>query len=228
MANFQFTDQMLTGKTETHLIPLASPYATHHRLHADAHRAFCALQQSAVNAGFDLQPASSFRDFKRQQQIWNGKFLCQRKVHDDQGQALDLSCLDDWQKAQAILRWSALPGASRHHWGSEIDIYDPSLLPTGQTLQLEPWEYEAQGYFYELAQWLAQALPHFDFTLPFSAASHLEIGREPWHISYQPLAEQAKVRFSAEILLHSWKDEEIQGVELLREKIPEIFTRFIK
>ena len=44
-----------------------------------------------------------------------------------------------------ILRWSALPGGSRHHWGTEIDIFDPDLLPQGQSLQLEPWEYESGG-----------------------------------------------------------------------------------
>ena len=88
---------------------------------------------------FNLQPASSFRDFERQQLIWNGKFSGERKVHDDAGNPLDLALLDDWQKAQAILRWSALPGGSRHHWGTEIDIFDPDLLPQGQSLQLEPW-----------------------------------------------------------------------------------------
>ena len=78
-----------------------------------------------------MQPASSFRDFERQQLIWNCKFNGERKVHDDEGNLLDLALLDDWQKAQAILRWSALPGGSRHHWGTEIDIFDPDLLSQG-------------------------------------------------------------------------------------------------
>ncbi|EJS89340.1 hypothetical protein AAUPMC_10807, partial [Pasteurella multocida subsp. multocida str. Anand1_cattle] len=45
-----------------------------------------------------LQPASSFRDFQRQQAIWNAKFYGERKVHDDQGNPLDLSTLSDWEK----------------------------------------------------------------------------------------------------------------------------------
>ncbi|MGR6981866.1 M15 family metallopeptidase [Testudinibacter sp. P27/CKL/0425] len=219
--------EMLTGKSEAHLLPLASPYADHHKLQAEALRAFTALQQSAVSAGFDLQPASSFRDFFRQQYIWNGKFCGQRKVHDDLGEPLDLSCMDEWQKCQAILRWSALPGASRHHWGTEIDIYDPTRLPQGQTLQLEPWEYAPQGYFYELSQWLNEQLPHFDFTLPFQPASTLEIGCEPWHISYQPLAEQCRAQFNPEILLASWQNEEIAGKAILETQLDNIFTRFI-
>ncbi|MGV6988714.1 M15 family metallopeptidase [Testudinibacter sp. P80/BLE/0925] len=227
----QITAAMLTGKTQAHLVPLFSPYAAHHRLQADARRAFTALRQSAVSAGFDLQPASSFRDFQRQQQIWNGKFLCRRKVHDDQGNPLDLTCLDDWQKCEAILRWSALPGASRHHWGTEIDIYDPTRLPQGQALQLEPWEYEENGYFYDLTCWLNEQLPHFDFTLPFQTASlaqaELDVGREPWHISYRPIAEQFRAQFTPEILLKSWQDETIEGKAVLQNKLDLIFRRFI-
>ena len=52
---------------------------------------------------------------------------------------------------------------SRHHWGTEIDIFDPDLLPQGQSLQLEPWEYESGGYFFELSEFLTENLPHFEF-----------------------------------------------------------------
>lgn len=138
----KLTPEMLTGKSREHLINLPTPHSPNHFLQAEAMKAFQGLQQSAVKNGFNLQPASSFRDFERQQLIWNGKFNGERKVHDDAGNPLDLALLDDWQKAQAILRWSALPGGSRHHWGTEVDIFDPDLLPQGQSLQLEPWEYE--------------------------------------------------------------------------------------
>ena len=141
----KLTPEMLTGKSREHLINLPAPHSPNHFLQAEAMKAFQGLQQSAAKNGFNLQPASSFRDFERQQLIWNGKFNGERKVHDDAGNPLDLASLDDWQKAQAILRWSALPGGSRHHWGTEIDIFDPDLLPQGQSLQLEPWEYERGG-----------------------------------------------------------------------------------
>ncbi|KGQ69855.1 peptidase M15 [Chelonobacter oris] len=227
MEKSKLSEPMLTGKSEAHLLPLPSPYAAHHKLQADTLNAFTALRQSAVGAGFDLQPASSFRDFSRQQQIWNAKFRCQRKVHDDHGNPLDLSGLDDWQKCAAILRWSALPGASRHHWGTEIDIYDPTRLPQGHSLQLEPWEYEAQGYFYDLSQWLVENITQFDFTLPFQAASTAGVGREPWHLSYQPAAEQFRAQFNADILLRSWQNEDIAGKSVLQVNIEKIFNRFI-
>ena len=223
----KLTPDMLTGKSREHLVNLPTPHSPHHFLQAQAMKAFQGLQQRAVNNGFNLQPASSFRDFARQQLIWNGKFNGERKVHDDAGNALDLSRLDDWQKAQAILRWSALPGASRHHWGTEIDIFDPDLLPQGQSLQLEPWEYEQGGYFFELSEFLTENLPHFDFSLPFmQMPAEKKIGREPWHMSYIPLAEQAANVFTPEVLLKAWENEEIAGKNALTAHLPEIVAQF--
>lgn len=223
----KLTPDMLTGKSREHLVNLPTPHSPHHFLQAQAMKAFQGLQQSAVKHGFNLQPASSFRDFARQQLIWNGKFNGERKVHDDAGNALDLSRLDDWQKAQAILRWSALPGASRHHWGTEIDIFDPDFLPQGQSLQLEPWEYEKGGYFFELSEFLIENLPHFDFSLPFmQMPAEKKIGREPWHISYMPLAEKAKQLFSVEVLLQAWEKEEIGGKATLQQHFPQIFEQY--
>ncbi|MDG2916304.1 M15 family metallopeptidase [Bisgaard Taxon 10/6] len=223
----KLTPEQLTGKSRTHLLPLPCPYSSNHFLQAQAVRAFQALQQSAVKNGFNLQPASSFRDFWRQQLIWNGKFNGERKVHDDHGTAVNLTALSSWEKCQAILRWSALPGASRHHWGTEIDFWDPDRIPENQSLQLEPWEYEQGGYFADLSAWLADNLAIFDFTLPFmQSEKSIEVGREPWHISYWPLAEQAQNQFTSELLISAWETEEIGGKDCLIEHLDEIFERY--
>ena len=139
----KLTPEMLTGKSREHLINLPTPHSPNHFLQAEAMKAFQGLQQSAIKNGFNLQPASSFRDFERQQLIWNGKFSGERKVHDDAGNPLDLALLDNWQKATSHFTLvQRFQGEGRHHWGTEIDIFDPDLLPQGQSLQLEPWEYE--------------------------------------------------------------------------------------
>ncbi|MFZ7136580.1 M15 family metallopeptidase [Avibacterium avium] len=222
-----FNAATLTGKSREHLVALPCPFSHQHFLEANALKAFQGLQQSAVKNGFNLQPASSFRDFQRQQMIWNDKFAGKRKVHNDKGQALDLSCCSDWEKCQSILRWSALPGGSRHHWGTEVDIFDPDLLPTDQKLQLEPWEYTQGGYFAELSAWLQENVAKFDFAFPFSQMpARVEIGYEPWHISYLPMAEQARAHFNPEILVQSWQDQEVAGKATLIKQLAEIFERF--
>jgi len=114
------------------------------------------------------------------------------------------------------------------NWGTEIDIFDPDLLPQGQSLQLEPWEYEKGGYFFELSEFLTENLPHFDFALPFiSQPEGKKIGREPWHISYLPLAEQASRLFTPDVQLQVWQHEIVAGKETLIEHLPEIFEQYV-
>lgn len=222
-----FSPAMLTGKSREHLESLPCPFSQQHMLEPQTNKAFQGLQQYAKRAGFNLQPASSFRDFQRQQKIWNEKFQGKRKVHDDQANPLDLRNLSDWQKCQAILRWSALPGASRHHWGTEIDVFDPDLLPANQSLQLEPWEYEKGGYFAELSDFLQQNLAKFDFGLPFvDNAQASKVGREPWHISYIPMATIAQSQFSPELLLSAWQQEQIAAKDCLIEHLEIIFSDY--
>ena len=87
------------------------------------------LRSGAETAGFDLRVASSYRSFERQLLIWNNKASGLRPVLDDRGLSLDITRLSERDLAYAILRWSALPGASRHHWGTDLDVYDASRMP---------------------------------------------------------------------------------------------------
>lgn len=214
---------ILTGKTREHLMALPNPLSDKHFLHPEAVNAFLALQQAASEAGFNLQPASTYRDFERQMLIWNAKFNGERKVHDDNGYALDMSQLDDFQKIKAMLRWSAVPGSSRHHWGTEIDIFDPDLLPKGQLLQLEPWEYQPGGYFAQLTEWLYHHVEHFGFYFPFDGMNNRKVGYEPWHISFRPVSSEYEKIFNNEMLRKSWQNEPLAGKACLLEHFNELF-----
>ncbi|PVZ83885.1 peptidase M15 [Serratia sp. S1B] len=215
--------EMLTGRSTEHLAMLSG----NHRLQPAAVVAFQAMQQAATAAGFDLQPASTFRDFDRQLAIWNGKFRGERPVLDQQSQPLDISLLSTAERCQAILRWSALPGASRHHWGTDLDVYDPSLLPAGQKLQLEPWEYQEGGYFFPLNQWMKAHMAEFGFYCPFGE-NQGGVAVEPWHLSYRPLAQQAEQLLTPELLLAAWQDRDVAGAPWLKSHMPLIFSRFIQ
>jgi LAS superfamily LD-carboxypeptidase LdcB len=215
--------EILTGHSTRHLTELSG----NHRLQAEAVDAFRALQESARLAGFDLQPASTFRDFDRQLAIWNGKFRGERPVLDKDSKPVDVSTLGDAERCEMILRWSALPGASRHHWGSDLDVYDPSLLPEGQKLQLEPWEYESGGYFYPLNLWLSEHMAEFGFYRPF-AVDNGGIAIEPWHLSYAPLAKQAEHLLTPELLIASWQGHDVAGAGWLSQHLATLFPRFIR
>lgn len=217
------TIEMLTGRSTDHLVTLGGP----HRLQFNATKAFLAMQQTATKAGFKLQSASAFRDFSRQQLIWNEKFTGLRPVLDTHSQPLDISQLSEGELCEAILHWSALPGASRHHWGTEIDVYDPLRIPTGQTLQLEPWEYEAGGYLAELNDWLTENMSTFDFYRPFTAID-AGVAYEPWHISYWPLAHEAEQLLTPEVIKQVLQQEEIYGKNWLINNLNYVFERYIR
>ncbi|QDX30701.1 M15 family metallopeptidase [Dickeya poaceiphila] len=212
----------LTGKSDSHLVVLSKS----HRLQPEAVAAFTAMQQAARQDGFNLQPASTFRDFERQRHIWNGKFTGLRPLLDQHSQPIDALTLDEGTRCEAILRWSALPGSSRHHWGSDLDIYDPDQLPVGQKLQLEPWEYQAGGYFAELSDWLTGHMAAFGFYRPF-AQDNGGVAIEPWHLSYAPLARLAMSQLTPECILQAWQGEDIAGRRWLEPNLPMLFQRFI-
>ncbi|WP_107852798.1 M15 family metallopeptidase [Oceanimonas marisflavi] len=212
----------LLGLNESHLVPLAEPG---HRLQAEARDAFVALQAAAAGAGFHLAPASSFRGFDRQLAIWNGKFEGSRPLLDANSRPLDALSLSEPARIHAILRWSALPGTSRHHWGTDLDIYDPTLLPAGNKLQLEPWEYEPSGYFYPLSQWLAANMERFGFYLPY--ASGHGVAAEPWHLSYRPLAQECEHRLTPALVANALATRPILGKTHILNMLDEIFARYI-
>ncbi|MEX6157979.1 M15 family metallopeptidase [Providencia manganoxydans] len=215
--------EMLTGRSTDHLVTLGG----NHRLQFNATKAFLAMQQAAAKAGFKLQSASAFRDFSRQQLIWNEKFVGKRPVLDKQSQPLDIALLTEGELCEAILHWSALPGASRHHWGTEIDVYDPLRLPADQSLQLEPWEYEDGGYFAELNQWLTDNMATYDFYRPFTAKD-AGVAYEPWHISYWPLSHEAEQLLTPNVIASVLQQEEILGKTWLLANIEYVFNRYIK
>lgn len=213
----------LVGLNDTHLVPMTEPK---HRLQADAKQAFVAMQAAALKDGLQLMPASSFRSFSRQLLIWNDKFVGKRPLLDADSQPLSALSLSEPERIMTILRWSALPGTSRHHWGTDVDIYDPSLLPSGAALQLEPWEYEADGYFYPLSQWLEQNMARFGFYLPFSKASG-GVAREPWHLSYRPLADECAKQLTPSLIAPILASQPIFGKAHILSLLDDIFARFI-
>lgn len=222
--------RQLTGLEETHLETLPDG----HRLQAEAAHAFAALQADARQAGFDLRIASSFRSFARQLSIWNGKAAGTRAVHDDQGRAVDMSRLSPAGRVHAILRYSALPGTSRHHWGTDLDVYDAAAVAPGYQVQLSPQEVAAGGVFDALHSWLDARMAADDshgFYRPFSR-DRGGVAPERWHLSYAPLARECAVQLQCDLLTGCWDCEEVVGELLLRDAVeadlPRLWARFVE
>jgi LAS superfamily LD-carboxypeptidase LdcB len=213
----------LTGRARGHVVELQQPRCT---LHYAAATSFLAMRDAAAQAGIDLAAASSFRDFDRQLAIWNAKWRGERPLLDRAGQPLEAASLDEAARIDAILCWSALPGGSRHHWGTDCDVIDAAAMPEGYRLRLVPEEYARDGVFGRLTPWLDENMGRFGFYRPYASA-HGGAGVEPWHLSYWPVANEALEALTLPVLRRAVAGSGLLGREQVLERLPEIYTRFI-
>lgn len=179
---------VLTGQSGAHLVPSWSGAL----VHADVLQPLQELRRRASQSGIELAVASSFRSFDRQLLIWREKVSGKRTLTGVDGSPLSVEDSTPRQALDALLRWSALPGLSRHHWGTDLDVYDAAAIDDNYRLQLVPGEYAPNGPFAALDDWLTAHIDSRDccgFYRPY-AVDLGGVAPEPWHISYRPLAEQ--------------------------------------
>lgn len=165
----------------------------------DAAKALPDLFSDAFDKGFELRIASAYRSFYKQFKIFDDKLKGKRPVLDANENPMDISSLSDEQKVLEIIRFSSIPGFSRHHFGTDFDIYAVNLLPEGKQLELTAREYQKGNYFYKLGQYLSQNLNKFGFNRPFNGKG--TIAFEPWHISFSKKADECIDAFPVDFAL---------------------------
>jgi LAS superfamily LD-carboxypeptidase LdcB len=214
----------LTGRARTHVVELPDLQCVVHRDVAAALRALATAARD--EAGIELAAISAFRDFERQRAIWNAKWRGERVLLDRAGRPLDAAALDADARIEAILAWSALPGASRHHWGTDIDVIDRAALPAGYRPQLVPQEYAPGGIFRRLDEWLTVSMGRFGFFRPYTRDTG-GVQPEPWHLSHAATAQPACVALTVEIMVEAIAGADIEGAPRLIERMAEIRARFV-
>ena len=223
----RLTPQQLTGRDPGALVELHEGQ----QLLPEVAQAFQALQADAAGAGFDLAIASSYRSYQRQLLIFNGKAGGQRPVHDDLGQPVPMQDLAPREQLLAILRFSALPGTSRHHWGTDLDVFDRAAVPGDYQLQLSPQEVAPGGVFDALHCWLDERMARNDshgFFRPY-ARDRGGVAPERWHLSYAPIAADCGDELSPALLQECWDaDDELLLRGEVDSALEEILTRFVR
>ncbi len=164
-------------------------------LRKEASLAFEEMARAALKDGVKIIAISTTRNFNRQKQIWNAKWTGKRLV---QGKNLAETSLSDSAKAMEILKYSSMPGTSRHHWGSDVDIN-----------ALENDWFEA-GEGKKIYEWMQKHAEEYGFCQPYTSK---ECGRtgyeeEKWHWSYEPISKPY-----LEAYLSKVKTEMITGFE---------------
>jgi LAS superfamily LD-carboxypeptidase LdcB len=217
------TPAELTGRTSGHIEQLEEPRCL---LHKEVRTPFSRLRAAAAQAGFDLVPQSSYRDFDRQLRIWNAKFNAETPLKDALGRPLDTLALSPAQRIDAILLWSALPGASRHHWGTDLDLIDRASVPSGYRVELVAAEYAPTGLFGPLSAWLEANAARFGFFRPYRGVRS-GVSAEAWHFSFAPLAEPARRALGVAELERALRQAPLAGKDVVLERLEELHERYV-
>jgi LAS superfamily LD-carboxypeptidase LdcB len=218
-----------TGRTQNHLTKLNEDYLVHEEVLI----AFNSLKQEASHEGLDLTAISTFRPFDEQLQIWNNKATGQKILLDDNGKPLEFDKLSKEEIVFRILRWSALPGASRHHFGTDIDVIDKkALTDLNYRVQLVPSEYSKDGIFGKLSSWLDIRISDreaFGFYRPYDI-DRGGVAPEMWHLSLRPIADEYLSEFSFEVFkkfLESDAYKEMELRDIVLDHAQTIYQRYI-
>ncbi len=216
---------VLLGKTQEHLVGLEG---TKHLLHREMLGDFLRLREDARAAGFELAVASAFRGYERQLSIWNAKASGQRQLMDEKERPLVFDEMSPTEIVFAILRWSAIPGGSRHHWGTDIDIFDEKTQPQNE-VRLVPSEVTMDGPAAPLHDWLdekiATSTAH-GFYRPYGT-DRGGVAPERWHLSYSPLSLSYLETYTFAVFRQNILESKLILKNILIEHAEEIYQRFM-
>lgn len=175
--------------------------------------AFKAMQTEAKKDGIDLKVVSSFRSYAAQKRIWNRKY----KRFISEG-------LTGPEAIKKIIEYSTLPGTSRHHWGTDIDLIEGSEIVEGDVLLEEHFH---QGAYQKLHRWLQKNATRFGFDIVYTNDSFRKgFLYEPWHYSYTPLSKEFLKTYQEKELIYSIKqDSTLLGKEFISPKFLENYYR---
>lgn len=135
-------------------------------LRKEAFEAFQHMWEDARKDGITLRIISSTRTFEQQKNIWEGKWT---RFAGEAPAPLD--------RARKILEYSSMPGSSRHHWGTDIDLND-----------LNNPSFEAGGAYEKVYTWLVAHAHEYGFCQPYTPGRTHGYREEKWHWSYTPLS----------------------------------------
>ncbi len=178
----QMDKKYLLGKfepaREKDFVGVDSKYTDDRRLYLrqETYEAFIRMHDAALQSGIKLIIISATRNFNSQKYIWERKWSGNTLVD---GKNLAKTEIDPVERARIILRFSSMPGTSRHHWGTDIDLNslnnDYFITEKGK----------------EIYTWLIENAPDYGFCQTYNPKGSLRTTgyeEEKWHWSYLPLA----------------------------------------
>lgn len=168
----KFTRNQLIGKGNPDIV--GDTYTS--KMHKATKEAFSKMKAAAAKENFNIEVVSSYRSFQRQKEIFERKY----KNFTSQG----LSPEDAIDK---IIEYSTIPGTSRHHWGTDLDIIDANAPRPANVLI--PENFHGDGPYCSLKMWLDENAEKFNFFEVYTDNGNRKgFKYEPWHFSFAPVS----------------------------------------
>lgn len=118
--------------------------------------------------------ASSTRTYLQQKIIWESKWSIESKNRTKK----NTSIADSNEIHLKILKYSSMPGTSRHHWGTDIDF---NVLENS---------YYNSGDGKIIYNWMKKNMSKYGFCQVYNKERNIGYQEERWHWSYMPLAKK--------------------------------------
>ncbi len=160
-------------------IPEHMAYRSKMFLLTEVYTNYLAMYQAAKKEGVNLKIISAARTFEEQTWIWEDKWKKNKVKYPA-----------DTVLSAFIMQYSAMPGTSRHHWGTEVDLNSTS----------DSYYETATGK--KVYEWLVQNANSFGFCQTYDSkgmARTTGYNEEKWHWSYFPLSEQFLKNYASKV-----------------------------
>lgn len=168
----EFTLEQLIGKGNPDIT--GSSYTS--TMHKETAEALARMQVDASKAGIAIEVVSAYRSFARQKEIFENKY----KRFTGQGLSPENAIIK-------IIEYSTIPGTSRHHWGTDLDLIDASVPKPENVLQER--HFHGEGPYCKLRDWLVKNADKYGFYEVYTDNPNRKgFKYEPWHYSYAPVS----------------------------------------
>lgn len=196
----EFTQDVLIGKADFTL------YGDGYQLQKEVNDAFLLMREAASKEGINIEVVSSYRSFEHQKRIWTRKY--KNYISDS---------LSPEKAINKIIEYSTIPGTSRHHWGTDIDIIDANVERPKSVLQTS--HFENNGVFVNLKIWMDAHANEFGFYLVYTNdVNRKGFKYEPWHYSYKAISKEMLQQYQKINIQELLKKDKLVGSDFFTDK----------
>jgi len=169
------------------------------KMHRETKAALAKMRDAAASEKINIEVVSAYRSFQRQKEIFEGKY-----------ERFTANGLAPMAAIEKIIEYSTIPGTSRHHWGTDIDIIDGNAPRPSSVLQAN--NFHGDGPFCKMKEWLNKHAESFGFFEVYSDRPDRKgFAYEPWHFSYAPVSIPMLHAYKELDLKTVFKEENIKG-----------------